>query len=120
MVEHKREQEVWQRVMASSELPARCKAEPQRALTAEQVMELLQDELIDALKALLEQQPEDNVVTFKAYTVVAGDSLSQICAANNLDYGANYRIILAINGIEDADQIYVGQTILLPVVAEAE
>lgn len=73
-----------------------------------------QDELIGELKALLEKQPEEGIVTFKAYTVVAGDSLSKICAANNLDYGSNYKIILAINGIKDANQIYVGQTILLP------
>lgn len=74
-----------------------------------------QDELIGELKALLEKQPEEGIVTFRAYTVVAGDSLSKICAANNLDYGANYKIILAINGIKDANQIYVGQTILLPI-----
>ncbi|MBE6621717.1 MAG: LysM peptidoglycan-binding domain-containing protein [Ruminococcaceae bacterium] len=77
-----------------------------------------QDELIGELKALLEKQPEENVVAFKAYTVVAGDSLSKICAANNLDYASNYKIILAINGIKDANQIYVGQTILLPVGAD--
>ena len=77
-----------------------------------------QDELIGELKALLEKQPEENVVTFKAYTVVAGDSLSKICAANNLDYASNYKIILAINEIKDANQIYVGQTILLPVGAD--
>ena len=74
-----------------------------------------QDELIGELKALLEKKPEEGVVTFKAYTVVAGDSLSKICAANNLDYASNYKIILAINGIKDANQIYVGQTILLPI-----
>ena len=77
-----------------------------------------QDELIGELKALLEKQPEENVVTFKAYTVVAGDSLSKICAANNLDYASNYKIILVINGIKDANQINVGQTILLPVGAD--
>lgn len=77
-----------------------------------------QDELITELKALLEKKPEEGIVTFKAYIVVAGDSLSKICAANNLDYGANYKIILAINGIKDANQIYVGQTILLPVVTD--
>ena len=74
-----------------------------------------QDELIGELKALLEKKSEEGVVTFKAYTVVAGDSLSKICAANNLDYASNYKIILAINGIKDANQIYVGQTILLPI-----
>lgn len=78
-----------------------------------------QDELIAELKALLEKKPEEGIVTFKAYSVVAGDSLSKICAANNLDYGANYKIILAINGIKDANQIYVGQTILLPISTDA-
>ncbi len=71
--------------------------------------------MIAELKALQEKNSEENVITFQAYTVVAGDSLSKICTANNLDYGANYKIILAINGIQDANQIYVGQTILLPI-----
>jgi LysM repeat protein/proteasome lid subunit RPN8/RPN11 len=74
-----------------------------------------QDEIIIELKALLEKKPENEVVTFKKYTVVAGDSLSKICAVNNLDYNANIKIIMAINGIKDANQIYTGQTILLPV-----
>lgn len=79
-----------------------------------------QDELIAELKTLLEKKPEEGVVTFRAYTVVAGDSLSKICETNNLDYGANYKIILAINGIKDANQIYVGQTILLPIGTNAK
>lgn len=64
-----------------------------------------------------EDTPEthDNRVYFTAYKVEAGDSLSAICRKNNLDYASNYRIILSMNGIEDANQIYVGQTILLPV-----
>lgn len=74
------------------------------------------EELLSQLKALLERNPDAKGVTFKAYTVVAGDSLSKICEANHLDYSANYKTILAINGIKDGNQIYVGQTILLPVV----
>jgi LysM repeat protein len=74
-----------------------------------------QDEIISKLKAFIETNPEENMVVFKKYTVVSGDSLSKICAANNLDYRANYDIILAINGIKDANRIYAGQTILLPV-----
>ena len=50
------------------------------------------------------------------HTVVSGDTLAGICAANDLDYSSNYKIILAINGIKDANQIYVGQTILIPLV----
>lgn len=80
------------------------------------LLEMLENtELISELKALLEKESED-VVTFKAYTVVSGDSLFKICAANNLDYSSYYDIILAINGIKDANQIYVGQRILLPIV----
>ena len=74
-----------------------------------------QDELIAELKALLEKKPAESVVAFKAYTVVAGDSLYKICEANNLDYDASYKIILGINGIKNANQIYVGQIILLPI-----
>lgn len=92
--------------------------------TAEELLKLLEDknlalpansELVSALKAWLEKKPEGAVVTFKAYTVVAGDNLREICAANNLDYRANAKIILAINGIKDANHIKVGQTILLPI-----
>ena len=58
---------------------------------------------------------QENRVYFTAYKVEAGDNLSAICKKYNLDYESNYRIILSMNGIEDANQIYVGQTILLPV-----
>ena len=60
------------------------------------------------------QQTAPNEVRFTAYTVAVGDSLSSICTAHGLDYAAVYRIVLAVNGIDDPDQIYVGQTILLP------
>lgn len=52
---------------------------------------------------------------FKPYTVQSGDSLLSICDAAGIDYYSTYRIILAVNGITDANQIYVGQTIMLPV-----
>lgn len=63
------------------------------------------------------QEPSsiDGRVYFAAYKVEAGDSLYAICAKNNLDYASAYRIILAINGIQDPNQIYAGQTILLPI-----
>ncbi len=72
----------------------------------------------DTTEVPLEEQTTEiveNQVVFTAYTVQSGDSLSAICKANNLDYSANYRIILSMNGIEDANQIYVGQVILLPI-----
>lgn len=72
------------------------------------------DQLISELKALLEKEPEAGTMVFKPYTTNPGDTLYWICAANGLDYHADYRIILAINGIEDPNLIFVGQTILLP------
>ncbi|MDE6128682.1 MAG: LysM peptidoglycan-binding domain-containing protein, partial [Lachnospiraceae bacterium] len=64
----------------------------------------------------LQEPPSiDGRVYFTAYKVEAGDSLYAICSKNNLDYASAYRIILAINGIQDPNQIYVGQIILLPI-----
>lgn len=49
MMDQRREQEVWQRVMAASaEAPACCKPVGKQTVTAEQVMELLCKELADA------------------------------------------------------------------------
>lgn len=62
-----------------------------------------------------ETESDDGQVVFRAYTVQAGDTLLTICDGNYLDYSTSYRIILSVNGIEDADQIYAGQTILLPI-----
>lgn len=73
------------------------------------------DELLTQLKALQERAPQGSCVTFETYTVVSGDTLTKICEKNGLAYEANYRIILALNGIADANRIYVGQIILLPV-----
>ena len=76
---------------------------------------------VESSEKITEDTTEDNIgnhesrVYFIAYKVEAGDSLSAICRKNNLDYASNYRIILSMNGIEDANQIYVGQTILLPI-----
>lgn len=69
----------------------------------------------DALAAL---QAAPDEVRFVAYTVAKGDNLYTICTAHGLDYGANYKIILAVNGIDDPDHIVVGQTVLLPVVVQ--
>lgn len=71
-----------------------------------------QKELLDALKGASEKNEN---VCFKAYTVVPGDTLSKICMDNGLDYSANIRIIMAINGIKNPDHIYIGQVILLPI-----
>ncbi len=76
-----------------------------------------QEEVLNALKAFVEEKrTEDSAtISFKAYTVVKGDSLEKICSDNGIDYYSNIKIILAINGIENANQINIGQTILLPI-----
>ena len=77
-----------------------------------------QDKQITSLKdqlSALQQTPEDEPVKFKAYTVAAGDNLYKICTANGLEYASVYKTILAINGIENPNQIYAGQVILLPI-----
>lgn len=58
---------------------------------------------------------EEKGVDFKSYIVEPGDSLLAICNKQGIDYGSTYRIILSLNGIKNANEIYVGQTILLPV-----
>lgn len=79
-----------------------------------------QDSLLAELKAYIEQSNIENSVTFRIYTVQAGDSLSSICSKNDIDYSENLNIILAMNGIEDANKIFVGQNILLPTTQEVE
>lgn len=73
-----------------------------------------QDALLAELKNYLAQNKSENSVVFTIYTVQTGDSLSSICSKNNIDYAANLKIILAINGIEDVNKIFAGQNILLP------
>lgn len=62
-----------------------------------------------------EEGEGDDFIQFKVYTVVRGDTLVKICEANNIDYTAKRKIILTVNGIEDASQIYAGQELLLPI-----
>ena len=75
-----------------------------------------QEALIHELQELLESVPEGAVVIFKPYTVMQGDTLFGICKAHELTYSAVCNIILAINGIQNAGQIDVGQIILLPAI----
>ena len=78
-----------------------------------------QNRMITQLQGQLDQAPQDttpdNMVCFVEYTVVKGDTLKGICDAHGIDYRANLRLILAINGISDANKLYAGQVLLLPV-----
>ena len=71
-------------------------------------------EASDNAEKEIKAEGDGAVIQFKEYMVVRGDTLVKICEANNIDYAANKKIILAINGIEDAGQIYAGQRLLLP------
>ena len=51
-------------------------------------------------------------MAFKPYIVKSGGSLKAICKENGIDYGSAYRIILSLNGIDNPNEIYIGQTIL--------
>lgn len=54
-------------------------------------------------------------IVFTYYTVEKGDTLTGICAKLEIDYNANKGIIKGVNGIQDANAIFVGQGLLLPV-----
>lgn len=75
-----------------------------------------QEKIIEELKAFVENSKQESSDTkFITYTVVAGDTLAKICTEHGLDYRANIRIIIELNGIDDVNLIYVGQKLLLPV-----
>ncbi len=58
--------------------------------------------------------PDADTVTFTRYEVQPGDTLTGICADHGIDPSTEVRMILAVNGITDANKIYAGQTLLLP------
>ena len=65
-------------------------------------------------------QEEDSTDTgkmtcFEPYIVQSGDTLVSICNQAGVDYNSTYRIILSVNGITNANEIYAGQTVLLPI-----
>lgn len=75
-----------------------------------------QEEVLNELQALVErEQTKPAEIRFVAYTVVRGDTLEKICEAQRIDYDANVQIILSVNGIENANLIYAGQIIMLPI-----
>ena len=56
----------------------------------------------------------DNIESFVVYEVQSGDYLESICKKHNLDYLKNIEKILKLNGITEANKIYVGQKLYLP------
>ena len=75
-----------------------------------------QEKVLEELKNFVENsKQESNEARFTIYTVVDGDTLAKICSEHGLDYKTNINIIIELNGIKDANLIYVGQKLLLPI-----
>lgn len=80
-----------------------------------------QSKVIEELKRLIDTaDSSENEVKYIMYTVKAGDTLLKICVDKNVDYDSNKNIILSINGIDDPNNIFVGQNIMLPIVDKIE
>lgn len=73
-----------------------------------------QNKLLNELCSLFDDDKAVDEVGYIEYTVGKGDTLYSICVANGLDYKANIKEILEINGISDANLIYTGQKLQLP------
>ncbi len=54
-------------------------------------------------------------VRFVVYTVIEGDTLTEICEKNNIDFSAFVNTIVALNGLENENTVYAGQKLILPV-----
>lgn len=80
--------------------------------------EKVRERLLEVQKSAGAPEPDDegeNVVRLISHEVTAGETLTSICAQYGIDYGAYKNMILAVNGITDADLILAGQTVLIPV-----
>ena len=76
--------------------------------------ENVSDDGTDIKEESSHKEPYDTV-TLRPYIVKSGDSLVAICNKNGIDYSSTYRIILSLNGIDNPNEIFIGQTILLPI-----
>ncbi|MCF0132968.1 MAG: LysM peptidoglycan-binding domain-containing protein [Blautia sp.] len=77
-----------------------------------------QQEVIAQLQTLIDgktENPDKTMLVFTSYTVQTGDTLAKICSRLGVDYSENRNLILSLNGIQDENIIYSGQSLLLPV-----
>ena len=70
-----------------------------------------QSEKIDTLQKELKN---NNNIKYVIHTVKAGETLETICGSYNINYVANRNIILSFNGIENPNQLAIGQILILP------
>lgn len=59
-------------------------------------------------------------ISWHAYIVNSGDTLTSVCETHNIDFYAWEKVILSSNGIENSNKIYVGQALMLPILQEGE
>ena len=73
------------------------------------------DSQMKEVYSAVETEQSEDVEMFKVYVVKEGDYLESICEKCNLDYMENIQRIMKINGVTDANKIYAGQKLYLPV-----
>jgi len=86
-----------------------------KRIEAQQAELARQAELLAKLSFVPGETEDSARVALLSYTVQKGDCLAGIGASFGLDYQASSCVIMTLNGIENADSIYAGQTLLLPV-----
>ena len=74
------------------------------------------DTIEDLQTKINENSASSDEIKYIMYTVKSGDTLLKICEDKNVDFYSNKKIILSMNGIDNPNDIYVGQNIILPVI----
>lgn len=62
----------------------------------------------------LENDGEDNAITFRKITVQEEETLLSLCERLGLPYEESAKLILGINGLSDESEIAAGQSLLVP------
>lgn len=76
-----------------------------------------QTDTIEELQTKInENSASTDGIKYIMYTVQSGDTLLKICEDKNVDFYSNKKIILSMNGIDNPDEIHVGQNIILPII----
>ena len=74
-----------------------------------------QKEAMAKIESILEVSDSGNRdIIFTQYTVQVGDNLTKICSEFGINYSASIKIIKALNGIDNVNDISAGQTLILP------
>lgn len=86
-----------------------------------EINKIIDDE--NQVNTLIENNNSNNekvIVNWQVYVVKSGDTLFSVCSEYNVNYFSWQQVILNTNGINDENEIYVGQALLLPVMMKGE